>query len=166
MFLGFVNFYRRFIQDFSKIARPLHASQRKDAKWTWGDEEQRAFDRLKESIISAPVLVHPVLDQPFKLETDSSNYATGAVLSQMGEDGKWHPVGFHSKSLNDVQRNYDIHDKELLAIMDSLSNWRQYMKGCTASFQDLDGSQKPPVLQEAPEAESMTGTLTDRVPRV
>jgi hypothetical protein len=64
-----------------------------------------------------------------KVEADSSDYATGAVLSQIGEDGKWHPVAFLSKSLSEVERNYEIHDKEMLAIIRALEEWRHYLEG-------------------------------------
>jgi len=128
-FLGFVNFYRRFIQDFADIAQPLHALQKKDTPWKWEGEQQEAFQKLKDCVTSAPVLVHPDLEKPYKLETDSSNYASGAVLSQPGTDGKWHPVGFYSKSLDETQRNYDIHDKELLSVVRALEEWRHLLEG-------------------------------------
>jgi RNase H-like domain found in reverse transcriptase/Reverse transcriptase (RNA-dependent DNA polymerase) len=128
-FLGFVNFYRRFIQDFSDIAKPLHDLTRKDFTWNWSDACQEAFDTLKKAITSAPVLIFPDESKPYKFEADSSNYATGAVLSQEGEDQKWHPVAFLSKSLSSVERNYDIHDKELLAIIRALEEWRHYLEG-------------------------------------
>ncbi len=76
-----------------------------------------AFEELKKRIVSAPVLVLPNDRQPFRIKSDSSNFASGGVLQQLSEDdGKWHPVAFLSKSLTPVERNYDVHDKELLAI--------------------------------------------------
>jgi hypothetical protein len=128
-FLGFVNFYRRFIQDFSTLARPLHDLTRKDEPWKWVETQQAAFENLKKAITSTPILVHPDPDRPFRLEADSSDFATGAVLSQLWDDGKWHPVGFISKSLNDVERNYEIHDKELLAIVRGLQEFRYLLEG-------------------------------------
>ena len=117
-FLGFVNFYRRFIQDFSHHARPLFNLTRKDQKWKWDASEASAFRKLKESVTSAPVLTMPADNQPFRIEADSSDFATGAVLSQLSvEDEKWHPVAFLSKSLSETERNYEIHDKEMLAII-------------------------------------------------
>ena len=83
---------------------------------------------LKKSITSSPVLVFPSDDKPYKLEADSSNFATGAILSQEGEDGKWHPVAFMSKSLSEVERNYEIHGKEMLAIIRALDEWRHYLE--------------------------------------
>ena len=134
-FIGFCNFYRRFIQGFSEIARPLHDLTKKDAPWTWNTEHRAAFQRLKERITSSPVLVFPSDDKPYKLEADSSNFANGAILSQEGEDGKWHPVAFMSKSLNEVERNYEVHDKEMLAIIRALDEWRHYLEGTKHTFQ-------------------------------
>jgi hypothetical protein len=116
-FLGFINFYCRFIKDFSHIARPLHALMRKASKWKWGEPQQTAFEVLKHAVTTAPVLVFPSDTGKFRVEADASNFATGAVLSQLQDDGKWHPVGFISKSLSDVEHNYEIHDKEMLAII-------------------------------------------------
>ncbi|GLB34668.1 putative retrotransposable element tf2 155 kda protein type 1-like [Lyophyllum shimeji] len=129
-FLGFTNFYRRFIRDFSHHARPLFDLTAKDAAWTWGSGQQDAFDSLKRAITSKPVLIFPDDDRPFRVEADSSDFATGAVLSQQSpEDEKWHPVAFYSKSLNAVERNYEIHDKEMLAIIRALEEWRHFLEG-------------------------------------
>ena len=101
-----------------------------DAKWCWGPDEQSAFDALKRSVTSAPVLISPDYAKPFRIEADSSDYATGAVLSQISPtDEKWHPVAFYSKSLSPVERNYDIHNKEMLAIIRSLQEWRHFVEG-------------------------------------
>jgi hypothetical protein len=117
-FLGFANFYRRFIKAFSHHARPLFNLTKNEQKWQWGSSEASAFRKLKELVTSAPVLTTPTDDQPFCVEADSSDFATGAVLSQLSsEDGKWHPVAYYSKSLSETERNYEIHDKEMLAII-------------------------------------------------
>ena len=81
------------------------------------------------------VLVFPSDDKPYKLEADSSNYATGAILSQEKDNGKWHPVAFMSKSFSEVERNYEIHDKEMLAIIGALDEWRHYLEGTKHTFQ-------------------------------
>ena len=129
-FLGFTNFYRRFIKGFSEHARPLFDLTRNDSKWHWDLAEQSAFDRLKQSVTAAPVLVSPDSTKPFRIEADSSDFATGAVLSQVSvEDDKWHPVAFLSKSLSPVERNYEIHDKEMLAIIRALQEWRHFVEG-------------------------------------
>lgn len=85
-FIGFCNFYRRFIQDFSKLARPLHDLTKKDAPWRWDSVQQQAFDALKDKITSAPVLTMPRDDGQFRVEADASDYAVGAVLSQLQDD--------------------------------------------------------------------------------
>ncbi|KAG5718770.1 hypothetical protein E4T56_gene2724 [Termitomyces sp. T112] len=128
-FFGFVNFYRRFIQDFSHHAQLLFDLTVKDTAWQWEPPQQAAFDTLKQSVASKPVFLFPDNDSPFHVEADSSDFATGAVLSQQSkEDGKWYPVAFYSKSLNAVERNYEIHDKEMLAIIPSFEEWRHFLE--------------------------------------
>ena len=128
-FVGFANFYRRFVAGFSKLAQPLTRLMRKDTPWRWGEDEQASFEALKRAFTSAPILVMADLSKPFILECDASDYATGAVLSQRTEDGQVHPVAFFSKSLNNAERNYDIYDKELLAVVRALGEWRHYLEG-------------------------------------
>ena len=134
-FLGFVNFYRRFIADFSRIAHPLHDLTRKDTVWEWQEKHEKAFCELPDKIPSASILVQPDVSRPFKLETDASDFATGAVLSQLCMDEKWRPVGFLSKSLNDAERNYPIHDKELLSVIRALKEWRHLLEGATHAIE-------------------------------
>jgi transposase InsO family protein len=129
-FLGFTNFYRRFIADFSIHARALFDLTKKDANFAWGVREEEAFVKLKQSITSSPILVMPDHDRLYRVEADGSGVATGAVLSQLSpEDDKWHPVAFLSKSLSPVERNYEIHDTEMLAIIRALEEWRHYLEG-------------------------------------
>jgi len=116
-FLGLANYYRRFIKDFTQVARSINMLMRKDVKWQWGVEQQKAFDELKRVFTMKPVLVAPDLDKEFRVEADVSNYTTGGVLSIKCSDKMWRPVTFISKSLNDTERNYDIHDKEILAVV-------------------------------------------------
>lgn len=135
-FLRFTNFYRRFIANFSHMARPLFDLTAKDVKWGWGSTEQIAFDSLKNAITSTPILVSPDDNRPFRVEADSSDFATGAVLSQQSPiDDKWHPIAFYSKSLNAVERNYEIHDKEMLAIIRALEEWRHFLEGAKHQFE-------------------------------
>jgi len=129
-FVGFVNFYRRFIQDFSTIARLLFDLTRSDQAWNWGTKEQEAFERLKMAVTTAPILASPQDSEPFHIKADSSDFASGAVLSQqLPREDKWHPVAFYSKSLSPVERNYEIHNKEMLAIIRALEEWRHFLKG-------------------------------------
>jgi len=116
-----VNFYQRFIWNFSAKAQPLFDLTRSEQVWTWSGREQVAFEDLKTVVTTAPVLVSPQESDPFQIEVDSSDFATGAVLSQQSTtDGKWHPVAFYSKSLSSMEQNYEIHDKEMLAIIHAL----------------------------------------------
>jgi hypothetical protein len=117
-FIGFVNFYRQFIPGFSHHARALFDLTMKDVRFIWGSPQVDSFMKLKELITSAPVLVLPNDDLPFRLEAHSSGIATGAVLSQQQvDDNAWHPVAFLSKALNPAERNYEIHDTEMLTII-------------------------------------------------
>jgi len=116
-FLGLANFYHQFIQDSSKIATPLHNLTHKETVWRWGGSQQKAFDELKRRFVEGPILVAANYTHSLCMESDTSYFATGAVLSMLCEDEKWHPCAFLSKSLNDVKRNYDVHDKEILGII-------------------------------------------------
>ena len=116
-FLELVNYYRRFVKDFAKIAKPLHEMTRKETKWSWEERQQKAFEKLKERFTTEPVLVTPDLDKEMRVEADVSDFATGGVLSMKCEDEKWRPVAYISKSLNKAERNYEIHDKEMLVII-------------------------------------------------
>ena len=128
-FLGFANFYRRFIQNFSTLARPLHNLTHKGKLWEWGEPEQRAFTAIKHAICQEPVLMHPRINQQFFLETDTSGVAMGAILSQRGDDGQLCPIAFMSESFSLPEQNYDTHDKELLAIIRAFEYWRIYLEG-------------------------------------
>jgi len=101
-FLGLTNYYRKFIKDFARLARPMNVLTRKDMKWRWEGEEQAAFDELKKAFTMRPVLVAPDLDKEFRVEADASNYATGGVLSMKCSNDLWRPVAFISKSLSDT----------------------------------------------------------------
>jgi RNase H-like domain found in reverse transcriptase len=101
----------------------------KASKWKWGEPQQTAFEALKCAVTTAPVLVFPSDTGKFRVEADASNFVAGAILSQLQDDGKWHPVGFISKSLSDVECNYEIHDKEMLAIIRVLEEWRHFLEG-------------------------------------
>ncbi len=127
--MGFINFYRRFIKGFSKIARVLNELTKKDVPWEWTDEREEAFQTLKRLICEEPVLLMPQLERPFELEVDTSNYAISATLNQRDELDRWHPVAYYSTTLSEMERNYDIYDKELLAVIKSLRHWRTYLAG-------------------------------------
>jgi hypothetical protein len=129
-FVGFVNFYRHFIPGFSHHARALFDLTMKDVRFIWGLPQEDSFMKLKELVTSAPVLVLPNDNLLFRLEADSSGIATSMVLSQQQvDDNAWHPVTFLSKALNPVEQNYEIHDTEMLAIIQGLEEWRHYLEG-------------------------------------
>jgi len=134
-FLGLANYYRRFIKDFAQVARPMNILTRKDVKWQWGEEQQKAFDELKRIFTTKPVLVAPDLDKEFRVEADTSNYAIEGVLSMKCSDKLWRPVTFISKSLSNTERNYEIHDKEMLVVVRCLEAWRHFLEGMTMKFE-------------------------------
>jgi hypothetical protein len=98
-------------------------------EWSWGTRHQKAFEELKHRVTTEPVLAHPILTDPFELEVDASGFAMGAVLLQRKEDGKKHPIAYYSKTLSTAERNYDVYDLELLAIVNALDHWRPYLAG-------------------------------------
>ncbi|KAH7461789.1 hypothetical protein FOMA001_g18899 [Fusarium oxysporum f. sp. matthiolae] len=128
-FLGFVNYYRRFIKDFSKIANPLTELTKKDKPFAWNDEAQEAFDGLKQSILSEPVLAMFDPDKEIELETDSSDFALGGQIGQRDDTGKLHPIAFYSHKLHGAELNYPIYDKEFLAIVNCFKEFRHYLMG-------------------------------------
>ena len=107
-FLGFCNFYRHFIHHFADIACPLHTLTG-NVPFKWKEECQTSFDKLKTLLTSEPILTIPNHHDKFRLETDTSQYAMGAVLMQ-NQDNKWKPIGYTSKAFDTTQRNYDIYD--------------------------------------------------------
>ena len=109
---------------------------KKDVGWHWGESEQASFNKLKELITSTPILVFPDDSLPYHVKADSSDTPTGAVLSQQSleDSGKWHPIAFFSKSLSPVEWNYEIHDKEMLAIIWALEEWWHFLEGTPHQF--------------------------------
>lgn len=130
-FLGFRNFYRKFIRHFSNLARPLNDLLKKEKRFEWTEETQKAFETLKECFISEPVLRMPDPTKPFVVESNASKYASGAVLTQLDENGKRHPISFISKTFTPAEQLYQIYDRELLAIIRALEEWRHYVQGST-----------------------------------
>jgi len=134
-FLGLVNYYCQFIEGFASIARPLHDLVKKDKKWEWTERHEEAFRELKEQFTKEPVLAVLDLDKKLRVEVDASDYVTEGVLSMEEENGRWKPVAFLSKSLNETERNYEIHDKEMLAIIRRLEVWRHLLEGAQFKFE-------------------------------
>jgi RNase H-like domain found in reverse transcriptase/Reverse transcriptase (RNA-dependent DNA polymerase)/Integrase zinc binding domain/Chromo (CHRromatin Organisation MOdifier) domain len=129
VFLGFANFYRRFIKNYSKIAAPLTNLTRKEVKFKWSPEAEEAFSSLKRAFCSAPILRHFDQTKPAIIEVDASDFAYGGVLSQY-HDGVLHPCAFISKKFTAAELNYEIYDKEMLAIVKCMyDHWRHYLEG-------------------------------------
>ena len=131
-FLGFANFYRRFIARFSDIVLPLTRLMRKDTPFAWSTPQNDAFEYLKLAFTKAPILTHFDPNNPIVVETDASDYAVAAIISQISpNDGDIHPIAFYSRSMNPAELNYEIYDKELLAIFEAFKQWRNYLEGAT-----------------------------------
>ncbi|KAF4482546.1 Transposon Tf2-9 polyprotein [Colletotrichum fructicola Nara gc5] len=130
-FLGFVNFYRKFIKDYGKINTALTSLSRKDTPFTWEEPQQTAFQKIKDLIASEPVLIIPDPTKQFEVEPDASDYAIGAQLSQRDSEGRLHPCAFFSRKLHGPELNYQIHDKELMAIIEAFKEWRPELSGTT-----------------------------------
>ena len=133
-FLELANYYCWFIEGFATVTRPLHDLVKKDKRWEWTEKEERAFKELKERFTKEPVLAASDIDKRIRMEVDALDYVTEGVLSMECEDGLWRPVAFLSKSLNETERNYEIHDKEMLAIIRGLEAWRHLLEGAQCKF--------------------------------
>lgn len=128
-FLGLLGYYRKFIKDYSKLAYPMTKYLKKDKDVDINDPQYvLAFEKCKILLTTDPILAHPDYDKPFVLTTDASNYAIGAVLSQIN-DGKDHPVAFASRTLNKHETNYSTTEKEALAIIWSVGKFNSYLYG-------------------------------------
>ena len=128
-FLGFANFYWRFIHNYSEITVPLTRLTRKGLTWDFNEDCHMAFRTLKEAFMRAPVLAHWKPDQRMVMETNTSDYALVAILSVYGTEGALHPIAFHSHTFTGPELNYNMHDKELSAIFEAFKWWRHYLEG-------------------------------------
>ena len=126
-FLGFANFYQRFIPDYSNVARPLIDLSKKNLNWNWSPSCQSSFDSLKRLFLSKPVLHLPDLSASFAIATDTSKHASGAILLQTDPNGDWHPCSYLSQSFSPAKRNNDIYDRELLMVIRTLKSWCHYL---------------------------------------
>jgi hypothetical protein len=128
-FLGFANFYRRFIYNFSKIAAPLTRLTKKDIKWDWNAECQQAFDTLRAAFTSEVVLAHYDPEREIVVETDASDYVSAGILSQYDDKRVLRPIAYFSRKHSPAECNYEIYDKELMAIVRAFENWRPELEG-------------------------------------
>ncbi len=134
-FLGFANFYRRFIRNFSQLAAPLTALTSPRTTFSWSDAAEAAFTKLKGCFVSAPILITPDPSRQFMVEVDASEVGVGAVLSQRSpSDDKMHLCAFLSHRLSSAERNYDIGNRELLAVKLALEEWRHWLEGSGVPF--------------------------------
>ena len=143
IFLGFANFYRRFIYEYSRITLPLTNMLKgmekgvKKGPFHWGEDAAQAFNRLRAAFEEAPVLVHFDPQLRTRVETDASAYALAGIISQLQANGQWHPVAFYSRKMIPAERNYETHDQELLAIVDCFKHWRHYLEGSSEPVEVL-----------------------------
>ncbi|KAL6352314.1 hypothetical protein LRP88_14398 [Fusarium phalaenopsidis] len=128
-FLGFANYYRKFLKAFGRIAAPLTELTKKDKTFVFGNKAKDAFDKIKELILSEPVLKMFDPSQPIELETDASDFALGAQIGQRDDKGLLHPIAFYSHKLHGAELNYPIYDKEFLAIVNAFKEFRHYLLG-------------------------------------
>jgi hypothetical protein len=126
--LGLCGYYRRFIPNFSKIAKPLTELLKKNPPFEWNQRTEEAFVTLKEFLTTEPLLQYPDFTRPFVLTTNASNEALGAILSQ-GSIGQDLPIAYASGTLNNAERNYSTTEKELLAIVWACKQYRPYLYG-------------------------------------
>ena len=134
-FLGLANYYRRFVQSYSKIATPLTDLLSAEREYVWTDSQQKAFENLQLALITAPILIIPDTTLPFRIQTDSSDYALGAALLQ--QQGKhWHPCAYMSLKLSPTQQRYPVHERELFALVSACKEWRHYLVGPFTAYTD------------------------------
>jgi hypothetical protein len=134
-FLGLAGYYQHFVKNFSIIAKALHHLTKKDTPFVWRPDHETAFQSLKAALCLAPILIRPDFDKPFLLDTDFSYNGIGATLSQLGDDGKEHPIAYASKSLQGAEANYSVTDGKLLAIVWTVTvRFRPYLYGHHLQF--------------------------------
>jgi hypothetical protein len=150
-FLGLAGYYRRFIKNFSELALEMTELLKDNVEFIWTAATEQSFQSLKKAITSAPVLRSPDQSKPFTVTTDASGYAIGAELSQEW-NGRLQPVAFMSKKLNSAQRNYPVHEQELLAIIKAIQEWKCYLDG--QKFQVITDHKSLVYLQKQPHLSS------------
>ena len=121
--LGCFGYNRPFVKGYAEIVRPLTCLTKKDVPFKWTPECTEAVQKLKKAITAKPVLRRPDHNKPFTMEVDASQYVLGAILSQKDKQGKLRPVGYYSKTLIPAECNYDVYDRELLALVRALQHW-------------------------------------------
>jgi len=125
-FLGITGCYRRFIQDYVKVAKLLTILTKKNEKWRWTSDQQTAFETLKKSLLQAPILAFPDWEKSFRVVADASQYAIGAVLEQE-VNGNMRPVAYASRTTNNAENNYSTGHREALAALYACEQFRPYI---------------------------------------
>ena len=134
-FLRLANYYRWFVKNFASVAKLLHEMTRKEIKWNWGERLQKAFEKLKEKFTTEPVLVTLDLVKKIKVKADILDFVIGEVLLIKYEDKKQRLVDYISELLNKTKKNYEIYDKEMLAIIRYLEVWRYFLEEAKGQFE-------------------------------
>ena len=141
-FLSFTNFYHRFIYNYSDIAVPLTCLTCKGIPWVFSDDCCKSFENLKNSFTTAPILMHWEPDWPLVVETDTLDYALAAIISMQTLEGELHPITFHSRTFTGAKLNYDVYNKELMAIFEAFKYWRHYLKGSASPIDVVTNHKK------------------------
>jgi hypothetical protein len=128
-FLGATGYYRQCIPNYAKIAEPIVRLIRKEEKWQWSDEQQKAWTELRDVMTSSDIMAHPQLDKPYQLYTDACDYAVGAILCQKDSTGVERPIHYLSHQLSSVQRKWSTIEKEAYAVVYALKKLRAYLLG-------------------------------------
>ena len=128
-FLGFANYYRRFVPGYVELASPLTYLMKKDVQWVWGPPQRQAFQRIKEALCNAPLLQYPDPSLPYVVVTDASGQAAGGVLMQDQGEGL-RPLAFMSRALKPTEQWYSAYERELATIAYCFVQWRHYLEGC------------------------------------
>jgi transposase InsO family protein len=128
-FLGMTGYYRKFIQSYSRVALPLTDLTADDAKWRWGEAEKASFQLLQDALSKAPVLVHADPAKQYVIQTDASAFAIGGFLAQHQLDGSLRPIAYWSRKLNGAETRYSATERELLALVEAVDEWRVYVEG-------------------------------------
>ena len=139
-FLGLANYYRRFVQDYARIAKPLHRLTEKHTTFKWTRECEHSFENLRQNLVSAPVLAFPDCSRPFILDTDASDSGIGAVLSQVQDDGTERVIAYASRTLSKAERRYCVTRRELLAAVVFIRQFRSYLLGNKFTLRTDHGS--------------------------
>ncbi|EXX71174.1 gag-pol fusion protein [Rhizophagus irregularis DAOM 197198w] len=128
-FLGLASYYRRFVPGFSRIATPLNKLLKKGVAYSWGKEQQVAFEQLKQTLIASPILIFPDFEKQFVLLTDASTFGLGAILSQLDEDGNDRVIAYASRTCNKAESNYSATELECLAVIWAVKHFHAYIYG-------------------------------------